>query len=211
MIDGLPNRAPALPYGQYRLMPRRCTECGAWPVVADGRYFCELHHPEYAMGTPTLTAGGRIAPKPPTANDPSVLLSQWESTLTRMLEHAQAYHELDRIVVKRRAWLRDNPFHDLHDERHAAMWLSAQERNDVGARMMDACEALSRLQRQMPPNMVDGLSALLGHPLWPNAGQVWAMAVARMPKDESIDFFDVASWVVMEWRAETEAREGVAA
>lgn len=207
MIDGIANRAPALPHGKYRLVPRRCTDCGAWPVVADGRYWCKDHHPEYAMATPTLTAGGKLAPKPKLPTDPSVLLSQWESTLTRMLEYARRYHELDALVAKRRSWCDANPFHELHDERHAAMWLTAQERNETGAMMMDACETLSRLQAQMPDGMVDGLSALIGHPLWPHAGQMWAMAVARMPKGEPLDMFDVASWVVMEWQAESEAQE----
>lgn len=213
MTDALAEfRKPALPHGQYRLVPRLCTECGAWPIVADGRYYCEQCHPERAtMTTPTLTAGGRIAPKPPTNESPAIILNKWEATLTQMLTHARRYHELDRIVTKRQAWLRDNPWHELHDERHAAMWLSAQERNETGARMMDACEVLSRYQRQMPAGMIDGLSALLGHPLWPAAGQTWAMAIARMPPGEPFDFFDVASWVVMELRAETEAREGVAA
>lgn len=207
MIDGIANRAPALPHGEYRLMPRRCTECGAEPVIADGRYWCKDHHPEYAMATPILTAGGRVAPKPQLSADPSVLLQNWEATLTTMLEHARRYHDLDALVAKRRAWLTDNPFHALHDERHAAMWLTTQDRNTVGATMMDAAENLSRLQQQLPPDTVDGLSALLGHPLWPYLGQLWAMAVRRMPRQQPIDMFAVAAWVVMEWTAESDRVE----
>jgi hypothetical protein len=158
----------------------------------------------------TLTAGGRMAP-PIAAKQPAAILERWEATLSAILEHARRYHDLDALVAKRRAWLTANPFHDLHDERHAAMWLTMQDRNTAGAKMMDAAEHLSRLQQQMPADTVDGLGALLGHPLLPYAGQLWAMAVRRMPRQQPIDMFAVAAFVVMEWRAHSEAQEGIAA
>jgi hypothetical protein len=200
------ERPPASPYGTYAMAPRRCTVCGDWRIVADGRYLCALHNPRTggSMATPTLTAGGKAAPPKPNPADPAVLLNNWHLALTRMLELAVRYGELDNLVAKRRVWLAEHPFHEKHAERHAAMWSTAMERNELGGRVMDLCAELSRLQGQMPAGMVDGIGALLGHPLFPYAGQKWAMAAARI---RTTDIFDVASWVSMEVRQNSEATE----
>jgi hypothetical protein len=205
------ERPPASPYGTYAMVPRRCTDCGGWPVVSDGRYWCAACHPDKGehMPVPTLTAGGKAAPARPKATppDPTHLLNRWHLILTQMLEHAVKYGELDDLVQKRRAWLADNPFHEKHDERHAAMWQTAMERNEVGGHVMDLAAELSRIQRDMPADMVNGIEALMGHELFPYAGQKWAMAAARWPKHDDApppDIFDVASWVSMELTAADE-------
>lgn len=157
------------------------------------------------MPTPTLTAGGRPRSPQTHARTPAAILDRWHSILTGMLELAVKYGELDDLVLKRRRWLAANPFHDLHDERHTAMWHTTIERNVLAGTIMDRCADLSRLQGEMPPGMVDGLAALLGHPLWPFAGQRWAMAAARM---QSTDLFDIAMRVYVETNDDQERAEG---
>lgn len=167
------------------------------------------------MPVPTLTAGGKAAPARPKAVpvDPTALLNKWHLILTQLLEHAVRYGELDDLVQKRRAWLTDNPFHEKHDERHALMWAATIERNEVGGLVMDLAAELSLLQRDMPPKMVNGIEALMGHVLFPYAGQKWAMAAARWPKHDDApppDIFDVASWVSMELTTESDVIERAA-
>jgi hypothetical protein len=144
----------------------------------------------------------------PSTIDPAILLDRWHALLTSMLTLAVRYGELDALVAKRRAWLADNPFHDLHAERHTLMWQLTITRNEVGGKVMDQCAELSRLQGQMPAGMVDGIGALVGHPLFPYAGQKWAMAAART---RSTDIFDLASWVSMELTDDSDAQEVTAA
>jgi hypothetical protein len=156
------------------------------------------------MATLTLTAGGRVAPKPLRTDDPTVLVDRWHKLLTTMLTLAVRYGELDALATKRKAWCDANPFHDLHAERHTAMWLTRQDANETGAKMMDACEALTRIQRQLPENTIHGIGALMGHPLFPMAGQWWARGARTI---RSNDMFAVGAWVSMRLRAKTEAQE----
>ena len=46
-----------------------------------------------------------------------------------------------------------------------------------------------------------GIGALMGHPLFPLAGQWWARGARTL---RSADMFDVGAWVGMRLRAETE-------
>lgn len=153
------------------------------------------------MATPVLTAGGRAAPPKRAAPEPRDLLDAWHAALTRMLELAVRYGELDALVIKRQAWLEANPWHERHDERHALMWQATRERNLIGGRMMDEADALDRIQYQLPERMIDGLAALIGHPLWPGVPGRWAMTAARI---QSTDIFRIARTVLADLRAEQE-------
>lgn len=158
------------------------------------------------MVKPTLTVGGRayVPPPPPNPNDPHLLLDRWHAALTRMLELAIGYGELDRLTKKRAAWCEANPWDDRFDERHNAMWATRRERNQRAGMLMDLAADMSRLQGQMPAGMINGLSALIGHPLWPYCGQRWAIAAAWM---QTTDIFAIARQVYAELRTADEAGE----
>lgn len=158
------------------------------------------------MAGPTLTTGGRsYAPPPiPNPNDPVRLVAEWRATLTRMLERAIRYGELDRLAKKRQAWVEANPWHERHDERHALMWATRQERNELGGQIADDCGALSRMQGRLPPAAIDELEALVGHLLFPYVSQRWAVTAARL-QTARID--RIAFHVLADLRAEDEVGE----
>lgn len=41
------EKEPALPWGEYHVMPKICTECGSSDLVLDGCYYCKACHPTY--------------------------------------------------------------------------------------------------------------------------------------------------------------------
>lgn len=161
------------------------------------------------MATPTLTTRGKPYDKPaPPVITTAQLIDRWNAALTAMLTLAVDYGRLDTLATKRRQWCDQNPWHELHDERHAAMWLTTQERNEAGGKMMDLADELAHIQSQLPQHTIDGLSALMGHPLYPQVGQRWALTAARM---QTADIFDIAAVVMMELVAESDEREQEAA
>lgn len=160
------------------------------------------------MATPVLTVRGKQYEKPaPPVVTTAQLVDRWHRALTAMLELAVEYGRLDALAEKRRQWCEQNQWHELHDERYAAMWLTTQERNEAGGRMMDKADELCRVQGKFPERTIEGLAALMGHPLWPAVGQRWAFTAARM---QTRDIFDIAAVVMMDLVAESDEREGVA-
>lgn len=122
-----------------------------------------------------LTAGGKTfgAPK---AAPRGATVQEWDALVTRMLTLAVEYGRLDALYEKRKAWCADNWHHEHIRKREDATHLTLLERNETAAKAMDCAEALTRMHQHLPPDLRNGLEALMGHELWPNVPQQWLMA-----------------------------------
>lgn len=122
----------------------------------------------------TLTAGGKSFGTPTKSRGATV--HDWDALVTRMLEHAVAYGRLDALYQKRKAWCDEHWDHDQIRQREDATYLTLLERNETAAKAMDLADALTRMHASLPPNLRNGLEALMGHELWPMVPQQWLMA-----------------------------------
>lgn len=128
------------------------------------------------MSTVTLTAGGRAYAAPAKAAPRAVTVQEWDALVTRMLQFAVRYGELDASYQKRKAWCADNWDHPKIREREDETHATLLARNEVAATAMDLADAVSRLHAHLPADLRSGLEALVGHELWPTVPQAWLLA-----------------------------------
>jgi hypothetical protein len=126
--------------------------------------------------TPTLTAAGRPYATTTKAAPRAVTVQEWDALVTRMLQFAVQYGELDARYAKRNAWCADNWDHPKIREREDETHATLLARNEVAATAMDLADAVSRLHAHLSPDLRSGLEALVGHALWPTVPQAWLMA-----------------------------------
>ena len=134
----------------------------------------------------TLTAGGRSAA--PRQAPIGATVQAWDALVTRLLEAAVEYGRLDALLAKRRAWCADNWHAPRIGEREQETHFTLLARNTAAGRAMDLAEELSRLHRQLPPGVRDGLEALIGHELWEYVPQRWVMAAKA---SQSTDLYGI--------------------
>lgn len=125
--------------------------------------------------------------------------------MTAMLAEAVTYGKLDSKVKAQKAWLAKHQDHPAWIDRKRIEMRTWHARNEAVRRMMDAAEAIGRMQASLPAASRDGLGALLGHELTPYLPQRLALTAAAVGTTDV--FAIVARWLRDE-QAEEERATG---